>query len=61
MSKVQLDKAEKELVAAYEEDSFESVLTPSRKKQIREMAKATFKKDKRDNTRISSSDADVEH
>ncbi len=54
MSKLKLDKDEKQLLDAYEAGEFESVLTPTRKKQIQDMAKQTFKKDKRINIRISS-------
>ncbi|GAA4815369.1 hypothetical protein GCM10011365_02290 [Marinicella pacifica] len=54
MSKLKLDKDEKQLLDAYEAGDFESVLTPTRKKQIQDMAKQTFKKDKRINIRISS-------
>ena len=56
MSKVKLDKDEKKLVAAFETDEYESVLTPARKKQIKEAAATTLKKDKRINIRISSRD-----
>ncbi|MEN8800731.1 MAG: hypothetical protein ABF297_02045 [Thiogranum sp.] len=59
MSKVKLDKEEKKLLKAYEAGEFESVLTPARKKQIREAASSTFKKDKRINIRISSRDLDA--
>ncbi len=40
MNKVKLDTAEKELMMAYESGVFESVLTPSRRQQIREAATA---------------------
>lgn len=59
MSKVKLDKDEKDLLAAYEADEFESVLTPARRKQIREAATSTFKKDKRINIRISGRDLEA--
>ena len=59
MSKVKLDKEEKELLKAYEAGEFVSVLTPARKKQILEAASSTFKKDKRINIRISSRDLDA--
>ena len=59
MSKVKLDKEEKKLVTAYEANEFESVLTPARKKQIRDAATITFKKDKRINIRISSRDLEA--
>jgi hypothetical protein len=38
MSKAKLDKEEKKLLEDYEADEFESVLTPARRKQIREAA-----------------------
>ena len=59
MSKAKLDQEEKELLKAYEAGEFESVLTPTRKKQIQEAASRTFKKDKRINIRISSRDLDA--
>ena len=59
MSKVKLDKSEKELVAAYEAGEFKSVLTPIRRKQIKHSAENTFKKDRRINIRISSRDLDA--
>ncbi len=59
MSKAKLDQEEKELLKAYEAGEFESVLTPTRKKQIQEAASSTFKKDKRINIRISSRDLDA--
>ena len=59
MSKVKLDKDERQLLKAYEAGEFESVLTPARKKQIQEIAAHTFKKDKRINIRISSRDLDA--
>jgi len=59
MSKAKLDKEEKKLLEDYEADEFESVLTPARRKQIREAASNTFKKDKRINIRISSRDLDA--
>jgi len=59
MSKLKLDKEEKKLVEAFEADEYKSVLTPARKKQIREAAATTFKKDKRINIRISSRDLEA--
>jgi predicted DNA binding CopG/RHH family protein len=59
MSKVKLDKEEKKLLTAFEAGEYESVLTPSRKKQIAEIAATTFKKDKRINIRISSRDLEA--
>jgi len=59
MSKVKLDKEEKKLVAAFEADEYESVMTSARKKQIQKAAATTFKKDKRINIRISSRDLEA--
>jgi len=59
MSKVKLDKEEKQLLDAYESGEYESVLTPDRRKEIQEAASSTFKKDKRINIRISSRDLDA--
>ncbi len=59
MSKMKLDKDEKQLLKAFEAGEFESVLTPARKKQIQEAATRTFKKDKRINIRISRRDLDA--
>ncbi|MGB5635444.1 MAG: hypothetical protein WBM44_19235 [Waterburya sp.] len=56
---MKLDKEEQKLIAAYESDEFESVLTPARKKQIHDAANTTFKKDKRINIRISSRDLEA--
>lgn len=56
MSKLKLDKEEKELLAAYDAGELKSVATPSRKEQIQDIALNTFKKDKRINIRISSRD-----
>ena len=58
-SKLKLDQEEQKLIAAYESNEFESVLTPARKKQIQDAANATFKKDKRINIRISSRDLEA--
>ena len=59
MSKAKQEKEEKKLLEAYEAGEFESVLTPTRRNQIREAASSTFKKDKRINIRISSRDLDA--
>lgn len=56
MSKVKLDKSEKELLAAYEGGEFKSVLTPARKKLIKRTAEHAFNKDKRINIRITGRD-----
>ena len=59
MSKVKLNKEESKLLKAYEAGEFKSALTRTRKKQIREAASNTFKKDKRINIRISRRDLDA--
>ena len=56
MSKLKLDKEERKLLKSFEAGEFKSVLTPARRKIIRETASNTFKKDKRINIRISSRD-----
>ena len=56
MTKLKLDKSEKELLAAYEAGEFKSVLTPARKKFIKRAAEQTIRKDKRINIRISGCD-----
>jgi len=56
MSKVKLSKDEKEILKDFEDGSFESVITPKRRKTIQTYAEETFKKDKRINIRISSRD-----
>lgn len=56
MSKVKLNKAEKEILDDFESGQFKSVLTSKRKKFIQAVADETFKKDKRINIRISRRD-----
>jgi len=56
MTKLKLDEYEKEILASYEADEFVSVLTAERKQEIQDIAKNTFKKDKRINIRLSSRD-----
>jgi len=56
MNEVKLDEEEKVLLADYEAGKFESVLTASRKEQIREIATNMFKKDKQINVHISNRD-----
>lgn len=58
-SQPKLDKAEKELLAAYEAGEFKSTLTPARKKLIRRVAEYSVKKDRRINIRISGRDLDA--
>ena len=56
MTEIKLDKYEKDILNAYEADEFVSIMTPERKKEVQQIAKNTFKKDKRINIRISSRD-----
>jgi predicted DNA binding CopG/RHH family protein len=56
MKKLKLDEDEQVLLEAFEAGQFESNLTPERKAFITKSAKATFKRDKRINIRISSRD-----
>jgi len=56
MTKLKLDKYEKDILAAYEADEFISVMTPERRKEIQQVAENTFKEDKRINIRISNRD-----
>lgn len=56
MSKLMLDQEEHALLAAFEADEFESVITEERKLYLVKAADAAFKKDKRINIRISSRD-----
>ena len=56
MKKVKLDDEEQAILDAYEADEFESVMTDERKNSIEQAAKATFKKDKRINIRLSGRD-----
>lgn len=56
MSKPKLSKEEEALLNAVEAGEFESVLTEDRKKELKAIARNTFKKDKRINIRISHRD-----
>lgn len=56
MSEIKLDDFEQELLDAYENDEFQSVLTPERKKQLMQTAEHTLKQGKRINIKISSRD-----
>ena len=56
MSQRILLKDEQELLDSLESGEYESVLTESRKKELQEAARLTFKKDKRINIRISNRD-----
>ena len=54
-----LDKEEIEILKAFEEGKLKSVLTPRRRKKLRDAAEATFKKDRRINIRISGKDLEA--
>jgi len=56
MSIGKLSTEEKALLDAVEGGEFESVLTESRRKELKAIASNTFKKDKRINIRISNRD-----
>ncbi|RIK31250.1 MAG: antitoxin [Anaerolineae bacterium] len=57
MTKLNLDKDELELLASYEQDEWTSAKSvKEQKEKYRAYARATFKKDKRVNIRISSKD-----
>ena len=51
-----LDDYEKDILADFEADKFESILTLARKEEIARIAEQSFKKDKRINIRLSSRD-----
>jgi predicted DNA binding CopG/RHH family protein len=60
MSEIKLDAEEKELLASYEADEWQSVDNLEAEKQAySEYATATFKKDRRVNIRISSKDLEA--
>jgi predicted DNA binding CopG/RHH family protein len=60
MSEIKLDAEEKELLASYEADEWQSVANLEAEKQVySDYATATFKKDKRVNIRISSKDLEA--
>lgn len=54
-----LSKEEKEILKSYEKDEWESVSTPSAIAGYRAAAKATFKKNKRVNIRMSELDLEL--
>jgi len=57
MTKLKLEQDELELLAAYEQDEWKSAKhVKEQKEKYRAYARATFKKDKRVNIRISSKD-----
>lgn len=60
MDEIKLDAEEKELLESYEADEWVSVRDVEAEKQTySEYARATFKKDRRVNIRISSKDLDA--
>jgi len=60
MSEIKLDATEKELLASYEADEWQSVGHLEKKAQVySEYASATFKKDRRVNIRISNKDLEA--
>ena len=54
-----LNKEEKEILESYEKDEWVSVLKPADIAKYKAAAKATFKKDKRVNIRISELDLEL--
>ncbi|MGB1110102.1 MAG: hypothetical protein ACPG4N_07085 [Gammaproteobacteria bacterium] len=56
MPEYKLNDEEAEILKAYEDGEFESVLTPERKAEIKAIAENSLRKDKRINIRISSRD-----
>jgi len=56
MSKLELNREERQILKDFEEGKFKSVLTAKRKEMLQATAEETFKKDKRINIRISSRD-----
>lgn len=59
MSNVKLNQEEQELLEAYENDEFESVLNDERREYLAKTAVESFKKDKRINIRISRRDLEA--
>ena len=57
--KLKLTPEEKELLSSYENDEWVSVATPSEIKKFKATAKATFKKNKRVNIRITEMDLEL--
>ncbi|MBI5593109.1 MAG: antitoxin [Deltaproteobacteria bacterium] len=57
MKKTTLDKEEKEILAAYENDELKPVKNPKQEmKKLRDYARSTLQRDKRINIRMSSKD-----
>ncbi len=59
MKKIKLDKEEKEILDSYENDEWISVASTDEISRYQESAKATFKKNKRVNIRISGIDLEL--
>ena len=57
--KLKLTPEEKEILESYENDEWVSVATPSEIEKFKAAAKATFKKNKRVNIRISEMDLEL--
>ena len=57
--KLKLTPEEKELLSSYENDEWVSVATPSEIEKFKAAAKATFKKNKRVNIRITEMDLEL--
>jgi len=56
MSKLELNREERQILKDFEEGKFKSVLTTKRKEMLQATAEETFRKDTRINIRISSRD-----
>lgn len=59
MAKIKLDQEEQELLGAYEDGEFETVLDDGRREYVTKAAEESFRKDKRINIRISSRDLEA--
>jgi len=59
MTKMKLDKSEREFLDAFESGELKSTLTTKRRNQLKAAAENTFTKDKRINIRISSRDLEA--
>ena len=59
MAKMKLDQEEQELLDAYEDGEFETVLDDERREYVTKAAEESFRKDKRINIRISSRDLEA--
>lgn len=59
ISESSLTGEEKEILEAYEQSDYESVLTPKMRQSYIDSARQTFKKDKRVNIRMSGKDLEL--